>query len=376
MNRNFDICHLFFIVYTCSLQNILKIYSVFTMDWGDKENRVAVIALHKCGFEKSAIFKTLQPLGISRMFVYRAVKLFEETGGIDDRPRSGRPRTVRTPQAIKAVEARIRRNPLRKQKIMSREMQISRLSMSRIIREDLGLGAYKRHTGHLLTVDLKNKRKQKSKDLLIRYAGGKHRQILFTDEKIFNVEEHYNKQNDKVYARSSKEASQVVPRIQKGHHPASVMVWWGVSYEGVTNIHFCEKGVKTSALVYQNTVLDSIVKPLNTTLFKNKEWSFQQDSAPGHKAKTTQKWLQDNVRDFIKAEDWPSGSPDLNPLDYKLWSVLEGMVCSKRHPNLESLKKSLTKAVANFPMDVVRTAIDDWPVRLRACVKANGGHFE
>lgn len=28
-------------------------------------------------------------------------KLFEETRGVDDRPRSGRPRTVHTPKAIK-----------------------------------------------------------------------------------------------------------------------------------------------------------------------------------------------------------------------------------------------------------------------------------
>jgi hypothetical protein len=32
-----------------------------------------------------------------------------------------------------------------------------------------------------------------------------------------------------------------------------VMVWWGVSYEGVTEPYFCEKGIKTSAQVYQDT---------------------------------------------------------------------------------------------------------------------------
>lgn len=154
------------------------------------------------------------------------------------------------------------------------------------------------------------------------------------------------------------------------------MVWWGVSYNGVTKLHFCEKGVKTSAKIYQESVLESVVKPLNTSLFKNQPWSFQQDSAPGHKAKSTQKWLEENVPDFIKAEDWPSSSPDLNPLDYELWSVLEQMTCSKRHSNIESLKKSLTHAVANFPIEVVRASIDKWPARLKACVKAKGNHFE
>jgi len=54
------------------------------------------------------------------------------------------------------------------------------------------------------------------------------------------------------------------------------------------------------------------------------------------------------VPDFIAASDWPSASPDLNPLDYALWSRLEAMACTKRHPNLESLKRALIKAVDIF----------------------------
>lgn len=346
------------------------------MEWGSIENRVVIIGLQKCGYEKGEIFRMLRPLKITRNFVYRTVKLFEDTGGIVDRPKSGRPRTVRTPQAIKAVENRIRRNPHRKQKILSREMNIKKDCMARIIKRDLGLHAYKRHTGHLLTEALKQKRKAKSKALRRQYAKNGHRRILFTDEKIFTVEESFNKQNDRVYALSSRHASEVSPRIQRGHHPASVMVWWGVAYDGVTELHFCEKGVKTSAKVYQTNVLENVVKPLNKTLFANKPWTFQQDSAPAHKAKTTQEWLKNHVPDFISTDDWPAGSPDLNPLDYKLWSVLEAMACSTRHANIESLKRALVRAVDNFPMHEVRTAIDEWPDRLRQCWKANGGHFE
>jgi hypothetical protein len=50
-----------------------------------------------------------------------------------------------------------------------------------------------------------------------------------------------------------------------------------------------------------------------------------------------------NVLAFISAEDWLSGSPDLKPLDYKLWVVLEDMACWNRHNNLDSLKRSLVK---------------------------------
>ena len=340
-----------------------------------EQNRHAVIALHKTGKSKSDIFKTLKSLGINRMFVWRTIDRFTATQSIKDRPRSGRKRSVRTKNTIKAVENRIRRNPLRKQKIM-REMGISPRSMSRIIKHDLKMSAYRRMTGQRLTVSLKKIRAERATTLLSRYANSAHRKILFSDEKIFNIEQKYNRQNDKVYARSSREAQEKVGRVERGHHPSSVMVWWGVSFDGTTKLHFCNQGVKTRAKNYQEDILEKVVKPLSDTLFAGKHWVFQQDSAPAHKARTTQQWLEENVPEFIKASDWPSGSPDLNPLDYRLWSHLELMACHRGHRNLESLKAALVKAVERFPQEVLRTAIDDWPRRLQACVKAKGGHFE
>jgi len=79
---------------------------------------------------------------------------------------------------------------------------------------------------------------------------------------------------------------------------------------------------------------------------------------------------------FISAEDWPSGSPDLKALDYKLWAVLEDMACRKRHINLDSLKRSLVKATAEIPLEPVPAAIAELPDLLKACVGAKGGHFE
>ena len=99
------------------------------MEWGFKENRVAVIALHKCGKSDSQIFKLLKPLKLSRNFVYRAIKRYKEIWGVEDRAQSGRQKSVRTEAAIKTVRQLIRRNPLWKQ-IMFRELNISTQSSS------------------------------------------------------------------------------------------------------------------------------------------------------------------------------------------------------------------------------------------------------
>jgi hypothetical protein len=80
-------------------------------------------------------------------------------------------------------------------------------------------------------------------------------------------------------------------------------------------------------------------------------------------------WLWRNVPSFISAKDWPSESPDLNPLDYKLWAVVKDMACHKHHNSLDSLKRSLAKAAAEIPLETVRAAIAEKLECLKACVE-------
>ena len=63
------------------------VYRSVNMQWGFKETRVAVTALHKCGKSDSQIFKLLKPLKISRNIVYVAIKRYKELWGVEDRTR-------------------------------------------------------------------------------------------------------------------------------------------------------------------------------------------------------------------------------------------------------------------------------------------------
>ncbi len=54
--------------------------------------------------------------------------------------------------------------------------------------------------------------------------------------------------------------------------------------------------------------LTTFLPPLEETVFTftdNDECYFQQDSAPAYKEKKMQKWLQEHISDFIKADDGP-----------------------------------------------------------------------
>ena len=69
-------------------------------------------------------------------------------------------------------------------------------------------------------------------------------------------------------------------------------------------------------------------------------------------------------------------SPDLNPVDLCIWSVLERNTCSKPHRNLESLKKSLVKEWDKIPPETHRILVESVPKRLRAVIMNKGGYIE
>ena len=90
----------------------------------------------------------------------------------------------------------------------------------------------------------------------------------------------------------------------------------------------------------------------------------------------TQAWCENNCLVWTSKEEWPPSSPDLNPLDYSLWSVLESEAYSKPSPSIKALKLKLMKTWKKIPMEIVRASNNDFSRRLRAVVKAKVKHFE
>ena len=107
-----------------------------------------------------------------------------------------------------------------------------------------------------------------------------------------------------------------VSRVMKTKFPASVMVFGVVSSEGHIMLpHIFEVGLKVNTKVYLD-VLKSVVIPWCNQVAGGRSWVWQQDSAPAHKSKETQAWLQKECDHFVPFPHWPPSSPDLNPLDY------------------------------------------------------------
>ena len=70
--------------------------------------------------------------------------------------------------------------------------------------------------------------------------------------------------------------------------------------------------------------------------------------------------------------------PDLKPVDYSIWSVLQEKVYHSRI-TVTDLKELITRLIdewAQLYQSIVDAAIGQLRRRLHACVSARGAHFE
>lgn len=310
------------------------------------------------------------------------INKIDETGSFARRIGSGRPRSVRTPAIIDKVEELIlsQENEPKShssQRQIARETGISQTVVHRIIKNDLQLKCLKRSKAQELTTVNKQVRVKRCRELLKRYPAEIVNFIWFTDEKLFTVAVPSNTQNDRVYTRRDVRKKDIHPdRLlrTRSTFSQSVMVSVGVSALGRTNLYFVEPGVKITGEYYRDVLLMRYLLP---DIRKYSEYfTFQQDGAPAHRARETVKLLERETPDYIPPTLWPPNSPDLNPVDYKIWGVLQERVYREKVTNIDELKKRIAEEWDKLDQRIIDNAVKQWRSRLRACVAAGGGHFE
>lgn len=278
----------------------------------------AIFTLHKDGKRNGDIVKSLKDLSVSYRTVYKIVKRYRETSKTSDRPRSGRPRTARTPARVKRVREKVRRDCTRSVRKLAKEEGTSRATMQRIIKNDLKLSSFKRVKMQLLSKATKKKRLERALILLKEVNADTHCLILFTDEKIFTVQATQNSQNHRVLAKTKADVPLEKRAVFRRQNPASVMVWAGVLSDGKkTPLIFVPKGVKVNKDVYLNLLKEDLLPWLESE-YGDRLYVFSQDGAPAHTAKMVQDWCQENFPGFWHKNMWPPSSPDFNVMDYSI----------------------------------------------------------
>ena len=196
--------------------------------------------------------------------------------------------------------------------------------------------------------------------------------ILFSDEKMFDIDGVYNSQNDRIWAASRSDADRRNGVHQKRKFPAKVMVWLSVcSNEASPLLIFKEGTVDHNR--YIREVLP-VALEYGNKVFGN-DWTFQQDGAKPHTHRLTQEWCRNNFPLFIDKDQWPPNSPDLNPLDYSIWNELAQMINWERVTSKTSLIEQLKQGVKKIRPEVIFESCSSWTNRLYRMSENNGDYL-
>ena len=151
------------------------------------------------------------------------------------------------------------------------------------------------------------------------------------------------------------------------------LVWFQV--RRIMPPHIFKVGLKVNAKVYLD-VLKSVAIPWCSQVAVSRPWVWQQDLVPAQKSKETQAWLQQECYDFVPFSHWPPSSPDLNPLDYFVWSYVENITNMTSHNTKASLTAAINWGFAELLPALVEKACSQFRIHIKAVIEAEGVYIE
>ena len=108
-------------------------------------------------------------------------------------------------------------------------------------------------------MDKKKVRLERPKELLRLHESGQLQNLIFSNEKLFQIKQFVNNPNDRVYLPKTSAENvhpRLAPRIQA---PSMVMVWAAITADGRSQLVFINRGFKIK--YYRENVFKRVLKP-------------------------------------------------------------------------------------------------------------------
>ncbi|KAI4904828.1 hypothetical protein NFI96_006812 [Prochilodus magdalenae] len=302
-------------------------------EWSQK-TREEVIALHKNGNGYKKIAKLLN---IPRDTIGSIIRKFKLKGTVETLPGRGR-KKILTATAVRYLKRNVEKNPRVTAKELKKDLsdvgtEVSAQTIRRALHnEDLHARTPRRTP--LLTPKNKKSRLQYAKshvDKPQRFWDS----VLWSDEtklELFGtMDQRY------VWRRKNQayEQKNTLPTVK--HGGGSIMLWGCFASNGTGKLQRVQGTM--NSLQYQEILGENVMESV-TNLRLGRRWTFQQDNDPKHTSKSTRAWL--NMKGWNILE-WPSQSPDLNPIENLWWDLKKAVAVRKPKNELEDRLISLVK---------------------------------
>lgn len=203
------------------------------------------------------------------------------------------------------------------------------------------------------------------------------RHVLWSDESPFTL--FTGPRGGKVWIKKTKkrlDPRQIEPT--KKHGGGHINVWGCFSASGVGSLKWVEG--KMDASSYHGILTHRVLPTLRTRSKEEPEiiWLFQHDNASVHTAEECTTYLKKREKaEGFKVLDWPSQSPDLNPIE-NVWSHLKLQLKHRKvYPRTKAqLWGYVQEEWAKLPANLLMNLAVSMPKRCKDVIAAHGGPID
>ncbi len=144
------------------------------------------------------------------------------------------------------------------------------------------------------------------------------------------------------------------------------MVWAAFGSRCKTELIFVEGRQNSSSYI---ELLQNHLVP-NGVLIGGPNRIFQQDNSSVHASEVVRNWFREHG---IRILDWPSISPDLNPIE-NLWGILVRLVYpnGRQYNTVPELKRAILDAWSQIESSILKKLVESMHKRLIEVLKKNG----
>jgi len=178
---------------------------------------------------------------------------------------------------------------------------------------------------------------------------------IFTDESSFqlfrNTVRRWSKHpNDELKCR---------PKNRQKVH-----VWGAISVKGALTCHTFRCNLNGPYYVH---ILENYLLPAARQQFR-RNWCLQQDNDPKHTSNISKQFINNNVPQLL---DWPSNSPDANPIE-NIWSIVKRKVEKRKPKNIDELELFLSEEFKNIDVNTVKNSVMSMKKRCLSLIDSKG----
>ncbi|KAI4883797.1 hypothetical protein NFI96_031425, partial [Prochilodus magdalenae] len=301
--------------------------------------RVRIVDLHKAGMGYKKISKVLD---VKVTTIGAIIRKFKEYNMTINRPRPGAPKKI-SPRGVAMMLRMVRNRPATTRQELANDLKaagttVCKETIGNTLRNNGFTSCSARKVPLLKRAHVEARLKYANDHL--KDEPSYWEKVLWSDEtkiELFglNSTRHVWRKKNAAY-----DPKNTVPTVK--HGGGSIMFWGCFSAKGTGLLHRITG--KMDGAMYRTILRDNLL-PSARDLKMGRGWVFQHDNDPKHTAKATKDWLKKN---HIKVMEWPSQSPDLNPIE-NLWRELKVRVAKRQPTNLHDLERICKEEWAKIP---------------------------